>query len=87
MGPPSLDKSAFASRDGTGAQPRQTAAGREQPRQSAAGCKQRTRPTSWFELRDVLRLLSQRVELAEKPLAFLSEHYLLTRRHTLFGAQ
>ncbi len=39
-----------------------------------------------MELRDVLRTLSQRFELAEKPLTFLSEHYLLTRRHSLFGA-
>ena len=37
-------------------------------------------------LREVLRTLSQRFELAEKPLTFLSEHYLLTRRHSLFSA-
>jgi hypothetical protein len=40
-----------------------------------------------LELRDVLLALSQRFTLAAKPLTFLSEHYLLTRRHVLFGAQ
>jgi hypothetical protein len=39
-----------------------------------------------LELRDVLLALSERFALAAKPLMFLSEHYLLTRRHMLFAA-
>ena len=39
-----------------------------------------------LDLRDVLHELAERFTLAEKPLKFLSEHYLLTRKHTLFAA-
>ena len=36
-------------------------------------------------LSEVLRTLAERFTLAEKPLTFLSQRYLLTRKHTLFG--
>jgi hypothetical protein len=38
-----------------------------------------------MELRGVLDTLAGNFTLAEKPLKFLSEHYLLARKHTLFG--
>ncbi len=37
-----------------------------------------------MELREVLDTLAGSFTLAEKPLKFLSEHYLLARKHTLF---
>jgi hypothetical protein len=37
-----------------------------------------------MELSDALDTLAQNFTLAEKPLRFLSEHYLLSRKHTLF---
>jgi hypothetical protein len=40
-----------------------------------------------IEVNEVLETLSSDFALAEKPLKFLSEHYLLTRKHTLFGLQ
>jgi hypothetical protein len=40
---------------------------------------------SIIEVKDVLETLSAEFALAEKPLKFLSEHFLLTRKHTLFG--
>jgi len=38
-----------------------------------------------LELREVLDTLAGNFTLAEKPLRFLSERYLLARKHTLFG--
>lgn len=38
-----------------------------------------------MELTGVLDTLAENFTLAEKPLKFLSEHYLITRKHTLFG--
>jgi hypothetical protein len=38
-----------------------------------------------MDLSPVLSTLAEDLTLAEKPLRFLSEHYLLTRKHTLFG--
>jgi hypothetical protein len=38
-----------------------------------------------MELTDVLHTLAEQFALAEKALRFVSEHYLLTRKRTLFG--